>query len=55
MKAVSCHLSPTLVGIRLPVSFRKGEFFESLKDAGVVIHRTEVRKVGPQLFIILLL
>ncbi|KAL7494965.1 hypothetical protein ACHAWT_003515 [Skeletonema menzelii] len=55
VKAVSCHLYPTLVGIRLPVSFRKGEFFESLKDAGVVIHRTEVRKVGPQLFIILLL
>ena len=55
VKAISCHLSPTLIGIRLPVSFQSESFFESLKDAGVVIHRKEVRKAGPQLFVVLLL
>ena len=53
VKAISCHLSPTVVGIRLPVLFNGGDFFESLKDTGVMIHQSKVKKVGPQLFIIL--
>lgn len=53
VKAISCHLSPTVVGIRLPVLFNSGDFMESLKDAGVMIHQSKVKKVGPQLFIIL--
>lgn len=53
MKIISHHLSPTVVGLRMPVCFRKGDFYKSLKDAGVVINNTEVKKVGPQLFIIL--
>jgi hypothetical protein len=52
VKAISCHLSPTVVGIRLPVLFNSGEFMESLKDTGVMIHQSKVKKVGPQLFII---
>ena len=53
VKAISCHLSPTVVGVRLPVLFNRGDFFESLKDTGVMIHQSKVKKVGPQLFIIL--
>ncbi len=53
VKAISCHLSPTVVGIRLPVLFNGGDFFESLKDTGVMIHQSKLKKVGPQLFIIL--
>lgn len=52
VKKISDYLSPTVIGIRMPVLFNNEEFFKLLEDDGVFVHASEVRKAGPQLFII---
>lgn len=53
MKRISNHLSPTVVGIRMPVFFETKEFLHQLKDSDISVHGVDVKKAGPQIFIIL--
>jgi len=53
IERISKHLSPTIIGLRLPTSFQSLEFFRSLRNAGVIFDIIDERKAGPQLFIIL--
>ena len=48
---MSKYLSPTIIGIRMPVSFDADLFFELLHDDDVNFVRLEVKKAGPQLFL----
>ncbi len=53
MDRITKHFSPTVVGLRMPVNFKSDEFFQHLEEAGVVLQSVEIKKAGPQLFIIL--
>ena len=52
---VAQHLSPTLVGLRLPVNFVVSEFEFVLRERKLLFDIVNVRKLGPQLFLILAL
>jgi 16S rRNA G966 N2-methylase RsmD len=53
IKQISDFLSPTITGIRMPVTFEVEKFYEALRDANVTFTSLQVKKAGPQLFIIL--
>ena len=53
MDRIAHYFSPTVVGLRMPVNFKSDEFFQHLEEAGVVLQSVEIKKAGPQLFIIL--
>ncbi len=53
IKRISDHLCPCVTGLRMPVSFNYTVFFQSLKDFGVAFDILEVKKAGPQLFVML--
>ncbi|KAL9186743.1 hypothetical protein ACHAXT_010463 [Thalassiosira profunda] len=50
---VAEHLSPSVVGLRMPVDFDAGEFLGQMDAGGVAMRAVEVKRVGPQLFLIL--
>ena len=50
---VAEHLSPSVVGLRMPVDFGAGEYLGRLDAAGVAMRAVEVKRMGPQLFLIL--
>ena len=52
VERIARYLTPTVVGIRMPVSYDAGALFESLRHANVLFE-ADVKKAGPQLFIIL--
>ena len=54
MKKIYGHLSPSIAGLRMPVSSTYVVFLKALKDLGVIFDILEVRKTGPQLFIMLI-
>lgn len=55
VQKVAQHLSPTLVGLRLPVNFVVSDFEVVLHERKVLFDIVNVRKLGPQLFVILAL
>jgi len=55
LKRIAEYLSPTIVGLRMPVTFDVDMFNESLKNVHIDFKVLEVKKAGPQLFITLLI
>ena len=55
VQKIAVHLSPTLVGLRLPVNFVVDEFKMLLQKRDLLFDIVNVRKLGPQLFVILAL
>jgi len=53
IKRVSLHLTPALVGLRMPVYFDVESLTEELMQNGVKSEQVQIRKAGPQIFIIL--
>lgn len=56
VKRVHDNLTPTILALRMPVSFDANGFLSQLKDkniGGVIVESHVVKKVGPQLFITL--
>jgi 16S rRNA G966 N2-methylase RsmD/nitroreductase len=53
VEAVAHHLSPAVVGLRLPVNFPAHDFLETLRLRDLSFETTTIRKVGPQLIAIL--
>lgn len=47
------HFAPTLVGLRLPVNFVVRDFEASLHERQLTFDTLSIRKLGPQLFVIL--
>jgi len=50
---IAKHMSPTVIGFRMPIGFDSDTFLRAIKDAGTPCNAVDVRKAGPQLFIIL--
>ena len=50
---VSEYLTPTIIGLRMPLSYDVETFFQSLISANVTFNKLEVKKAGPQLFMVL--
>lgn len=48
-------MKPALIGMRMPVDFHCEVFLENLRNGKVAFQLLEKRKVGPQLFIVLLI
>ena len=53
VERVAQHLSPTIVGLRLPVNFVVRDFVDVLRERGLSFETLNIRKLGPQLFVIL--
>ena len=53
MERIAAHLSPTIVGFRMPLSYNSDTFLNSLEELGIEYSLLEMRKAGPQLFLIL--
>ena len=53
IQQVSLYLTPTLVGIRMPVYFDVEALTKELMKHGVKSETVQIRKAGPQIFIIL--
>jgi len=47
------YMTPTVIGIRMPVDFDCESFLNELNDANVPFHVKEQKKLGPQLFIVI--
>jgi hypothetical protein len=51
---IAKYMSPTIIGFRMPIGFDLILIpFYVIEDAGTPYNAVDVRKVGPQLFIIL--
>ena len=53
IKRLSLFLTPALVGIRMPVYFDVEVLTKELMQLGVKSEPVQIRKAGPQIFIIL--
>ena len=53
IKRVSLHLTPALVGFRMPVYFDVEALTRELVQHGVKSEQVQIRKAGPQIFIVL--
>lgn len=53
LKRIADHLSPTVIGLRMPVTFDAINVLELLEATKLSFTSVEVKKSGPQLFIIL--
>jgi hypothetical protein len=53
VEKVAHHLSPAVVGLRLPVNFPAQDFLEALRLRNLSFETITIRKIGPQLIAIL--
>jgi predicted RNA methylase len=53
VKRISTHLSPTVIGFRMPTEYDAEGMIREVDKTGTFCDVIEIRKVGPQLFIIL--
>jgi hypothetical protein len=53
LERVAHHLSPAVVGLRLPVNFPAHDFLETLRLRNLSFEMITIRKIGPQLIAIL--
>eukprot|EP00956_Cyclotella_meneghiniana_P039080 scaffold165168_cov23-Cyclotella_meneghiniana.AAC.1 len=53
VKRVYENLTPTILALRMPVTFDANVFLSQLKQGGAIIQSHIVKKVGPQLFVVL--
>jgi predicted RNA methylase len=53
VKRISTHLSPTVIGFRMPTEYDSDGLVREVNKTGTHCEVIDVRKVGPQLFIIL--
>jgi predicted RNA methylase len=53
LEHVSVHLSPCLVGLRLPVTLVVEMFLENLRKRGLVFETNLIRKLNVQLFVVI--
>jgi 16S rRNA G966 N2-methylase RsmD len=53
VEAVAHHLSPAVVGLRLPVNFPAHDYLETLRLRNLSFETITIRKIGPQLIAIL--
>jgi predicted RNA methylase len=51
--AIHQYMSPTLIGIRMPVDFDCESFVKRLQETKVTFLLKERKKIGPQLFMVL--
>jgi predicted RNA methylase len=53
LEHVSVHLSPCLVGLRLPVTLVVEMFLENLRKRGLVFETNLIRKLNVQMFVVI--
>ena len=53
IEKISKCLSPTIIGFRMPLSYDYEKLSESLSEIQIQFERLEVKKAGPQLFIVI--